>query len=288
MAYGFSRKQVTYNRLSKFTAKKKRKRVNNVTRTRYQAPTARNQRKQIMSNAKAIKYIQRILPPKVYCDWHDFGNMFANQDPVGSLTRTWFCVPLTNFPAWNACLRADQNVVVSSTTFIHRLSLNLRMALQQANYAFINIWVVTLRKDQNNRDTPLDISTGADPVIDVDFIESPSGSNLRLNPAIWKVHFACYRTLTETTLGEAAPSPPLTAGNPNTTWGKAQVNLPVKFTVRKPQNGDPWKQVGYMNLPYYQRYQLLVQILQQSPATTTANVGARVDWDLLATTINAD
>lgn len=276
------------NTLRKFTAKRKRKRTGNATRVRYQAPTARNQRNQILANAKAINYIKRMLPAKVYCDWHDLGSMFAATDPTGAFTRTWFCVPLTNFAAWNACLRADQNVLVSSTTFVQRLQLNLRWSLQQANYAFLNMFVVTLRKDQNARDTPLDIANGQNPVPDTDYIEGPTGSNLRLNSAIWKVHYAAYRTLTETTLGEAAPSPPLTAGNPNTTWGKSQVNLPVKLKIRKPQNGEPWKNLPYMNLPYYQRYQLLVEILQQGPATTTPNIGARCDWDLLATTINSD
>lgn len=283
----YYRRSTTANSLRKFTAKPKRRRVGNVTKTRFQRPTARNQQKQILANARVISKLNRaVFGNRVYCDWQDFGNMFTAQDPQGSLTRTWFCVPLVNFPIWNACLRADQNVVVSSTTFVHRLQLNLRLALQQANYAFFNIWVVTLRKEQNARDTPVDISNGNDPVLNVDYIEGPTGSNLRLNPAIWKVHYAKYHTLTETTLGEAAPSPPLTAGNPNTTWGKCQVNLPVKMKIRKPQNGEPWKAVPYMNLPYYQRYQLLVQVLQQSPATTVANVGARVDWDLLATTIN--
>lgn len=276
------------NGLRRFTAKRRRRRTANTTKVRYQAPTARNQRKQILANARAIKYIQKVLPQKVYCDWHYFGNMFAAQDPVGNLTRTWFCIPLTNLPAWDAVMRADQNVVVASTTFIQRLQINLRLALQQANYAFYNIWVVTPRKNQNARDSPVDFANGQFPIVNIDYIEGPTGANLRLNSAIWKVHYAKYATLTETTLGEAALAPPLTAGNPFTTWQKAQINMPVKMKVRKPQSGTPWTAVTYMNLPYYQRYQLLVQILQQSPGTATPNVGARLDWDMLATTINAD
>lgn len=283
----FYRKTTTANPLRKYTAKSKRKRVNNVTRTRYQRPTARNQQKQIMANARVINKLNRaVFGNRIFCDWQEFGTMNTNINPQGSFTRTWFCAPLTNFPSWNPVLRADQNVIVSSTTYVQRLQLNLRMLLQQSNYAYYNIFVVTLRKDQNARDTPLDISNGQDPVALADWIDSPSGANIRLNSAIWKVHYASYRTLTETTLGEAAPSPPLTAGNPDTTWGKAQVNLPVKIKVRRPQSGEPWKNTGYMNLPYNQRYQLLVEILQQSPATTTQNRAARLDWDVMATTIN--
>lgn len=275
------------NGLRRYTAKPKRKRVNNVTRIRYQRPTARHQRSQIMANARVINRLNRaVFGNRVFCDFQDVGNMFSVPDPAGGISRTWFCAPLTSFPAWNPVLRADQNAIISSTTFVQRLQLNLRMALQGSNYAFFNLWVVTPRKDQNARNTPLDIANGQDPFINADYIEGPTGSNLRLNSAIWKVHYAQYCTLTETTLGEAAPSPPLTAGNPYSTWQKRQVNLPVKFKVRKPQSGEPWKNVTYMNLPYYQRYQLLVQILQQAPANLIQNLGARVDWDLMATTIN--
>jgi len=279
--------RVRDNALRKFTAKRRRKRVNNMTRVRYQPPTARNQRRQIMANARIINRLNKaVFGNRVFCDFQDFGNMFTLPDAAGGISRTWFCVSLTNFPAWNAVMRADQNQIVSSTTFVQRLQLNLRMALQGSNYAFFNIWVVTPRKDQNARDSPLDISTGNNPVLNVDYIEGPTGANLRLNSSVFKVHYAHYRTLTETTLGEAAPSPPLTAGNPNTTWGKSQVNLACKMKIRKPQNGEPWKNIPYMNLPYYQRYWLLVQVLQQNPPNLVQNLGARVDWDLQAVTIN--
>lgn len=278
---------VTANGLRRFTAKRKRRRTNNATKVRWQAPTARNQKKQILANARVINRLNKaVFGNRIFCDWQDFGQFNTLVDPTGSFTTTWFCAPLTNFPVWNPCLRADQNVSASSTTFVQRLQLNLRLTLQQANYAFYNIWVVTLRKDQNARDTPQEISLGNDPVLQTDYIQSPQGNNLRLNSAIWKVHYAKYRTLTETTLLEAGPSPPLMSGNPLTTYGKAQINLPVKMQVRRPQNGEPWKNTGYMNLPYYQRYQLLVQIFQQAPAATVQNNAARLDWDLLSTTIN--
>lgn len=283
MPYGRTRA----NPLSKFTAKSKRKRTNNATRVRWQPPSARNQQRQILSNARTINKLNRaVFGNRVYCDWQAFGQFNTQVNSTGALTRSWFCAPLTDFPSWNAVLRADQNVIAASTTFVQRLQLNMRLTLQQSNFAFFNIFVVSLRKDQNARDTPAQIAAGNDPFIVADFVESPQGNNIRLNSAIWKVHYAKYRTLTETTLGEAAPSPPFTAGDPTTTYGKCQVNLPVKFLVRKPQNGEPWKNTGYMNLPYYQRYQLLVQILQQSPASTVQNNAARLDWDMLGTTIN--
>jgi len=277
---------VSANALKNYTAKAKAKRTNNVTRARYQRPNAKNQQKQILANARVINRLNKaVFGNRVYCDWRYQGQMFADLDD-GNVTKTWFCIPLINFPAWDAVLRADQNVIVSSTTYVQRMQLNLRLFLQQADYAFFNIFVVTLRKDQSNRDTPASISAGQDPVNTVDYITGPEGCNLRLNSAIWKVHYAKYRTLTETTLLEAAPSPPFTAGDPRTTYGKAQINIPLKMKVRNPTSGTPWKSLNYMNLPYYQRYQLLVEIQQNALDSTAVNNGARLDWDALFTTIN--
>lgn len=287
MAYG--RKRLSANALRKYTARAKRRRTNNATKVKFQAPTAKNQKKQIMSNARAINYLYKsCMPRKVYCDWQYFGQFDTVPDAAGGISRTWFAIPLINFPGWNACLRADQNVAVAASTYVARVQVNIRMALQLSNFAFVNLWVVTPRKDQNARNTPADISAGQDPILGIDYIESPSGSNLRLNSAIWKVHHCQYRTMTETTLGEAAPSPPFTAGNPSTTWGKSQINIPVKMKVRNPTSGTPWTQLSYMNMPYYHRYTLLCQVLQQAPQGTVQNRAARVDWDMLATTINAD
>lgn len=284
MPYG--RKSTRANTLRRFTAKSRRKRTSNVSRIRFQRPTARHQQNQILANARTISKLNKaVFGNRIYCDWRYQGQMNAILDQ-GNVSKTWFCIPLTNFPGWDAVLRADQNVVVSSTTYIQRMQLNLRLFLQQSDYAFFNIFVVTLRKDQNARDTPLSISTGNNPVNNVDYIASPEGANIRLNSAIWKVHYAQYRTLTETTLLEAGPSPPLMAGNPMTTYGKAQVNIPLKMKVRNPTSGTPWKDLGYMQLPYYQRYQLLVEIQQNAAEGVAQNLGARLDWDALFTSIN--
>lgn len=283
MGYG----RVTGNTLRKFTAKSKRKRTNNATKVRYQRPTARNQQKQIMANARVINRLNKaVFGSRVYCDWRNLGNMFAIPDAAGGISRTWFCIPLTGVSAWSACLRADQNVAVASTTYVRNIRLNLRMALQQSNYAFVNIWVVTPRKDQSARDSVAAIGAGTYPIANIDYVEGATGANLTLNSAIWKVHYCKYRTMTETSLGEAAPSPPFPAGNPDTTWGKCQVNIPCKMKIRNPTSATPWTQLPYMQLPYYQRYELLVQVLEQSPAGTGANLSARVDWDFIATTIN--
>jgi len=286
MAGGVKRGSAAASALQQYTARDKRRKVSRVTRVRYQRPTARNQQKQILYNAKTIRRLHKaVFGNRVYCDWRYQGQMNSTLDD-GNVSKTWFCIPLTSFPNWDAVLRQDQNVVDSSTTYVSRLQLNLRLFLQQSNYAFFNIFVVTNRRDQNSRDTPAQIAAGTDPINDIDYIAGPEGINIRLNSAIWKVHYAKYATLTETTLLEAGPSPPLMAGNPYSSWRKMQVNIPLKYKVRNPTSGTPWTNLSYMNLPYYQRYQLLVQVQQQAADTVAQNNGARLDWDMLATTIN--
>lgn len=280
--------RVNTSRLGKYTAKAKRKRTNNTTRVKYQAPTARNQKKQILNNAKAIAYLRKVaIPQKVYCDWQWIGRQYVVVDPAGSYTTTWQAFPLMDIPNWRACLRQDINVVQGSTTFIQRMTLNMRYYLDLSNWCNFNVWIVTPRKDAADRDPTADIAAGLLPVQFVDFTEDINGYNKRLNSAIYKVHFASYRSLTETTWFQAAlPAAP--TGNPTTTFAKGQVNIKCNTKVRMPTGGASWRTQDYMNIPYYQRYYLLVCMVAQSPPTASAARVANMTWDMLATTINSD
>lgn len=281
-------KRVTTTRLGKFAASVKRKRTGNATKVKFQAPTARNQRKQILTNALAIKRLYKVaMPRQVFCDWQLVGRQYARIDGAGGYTTTWQAFPLMSTLDWQACLRQDDNVVESSQTTIQRLCLNLRYSLDLSNWAQFNVWIVTPRKDAAARDPTADIAAGSNPVQLVDYIEGVDAWNLRLNPALYKVHFASYRTLTETTLFQAAlPAAP--AGNPSTTWAKGQANIKCNCKVRAPTGGDAWKSIPYMSKPYYQRYFLLVAIVSQTPAGAPGGRAASFTFDQLATTVNMD
>lgn len=240
-----------------------------------------------MANAKQLAKISaKVLNSRVYCDWQLFGQLFARLD-AGNYTTTWQAFPLMSTPDWNPVLRQDDNVRESSTTFIRNLSINLRYVLGQSSWAQYNVWIVTPRADAANRDPTADIAAGTIPIQGIDYIEGPEAFALRLNPATYKVHFASYRTLTETTLFQSA-LPLAPAGNPNTTWAKGQVNIRCNCKVRAPTGGDSWKTQEYMKKPYYQRYYLLIALVQNAPQAVPANVGAQFSFDQLATTINDD
>lgn len=283
-----ARGKATTNTIRKFTARGKRKRVGNATKVKYQAPTARNQKKQILSNAKAIKYLYKVaMPQKVYCDWQLFGRQYVNVDPGGSFTTTWQAFPLMSLPDWRACLRQDDNVRESSTTFIQRLSINMGYFLDLSNWCNFSVWIVTPRSSAADRDPTADIAAGQLPVQYIDYIEDVNAYNTRLNSQIYKVHFASYRSLTETTWFQAAlPAAP--AGSPGTTFARGQCNIRCNTKIRRPTAGDSWKEQPYMQIPYYNRYYLLVRMVAQSPPAAPAARVASFTFDQQAVTINSD
>jgi len=274
------------NGLNKFatSAAKRRRTVSNTTKVRFQAPTARNQRKQILNNARRINSMAKIVyNQRVYCDWQKFGTMYADIDPQGSYTTTWGVTPLTQFSSWTACLRKDANVAEAAKTYVKRMALNFRYSLNASSWAQYNVFICTLRRDSAN----LDPSQTDPSKADGDFIESPEGFNIRLNSAKYKVHYARYLTLTENTLFQA-PLQARTAGDPRTTYSKGQVNLQTKMSVRSPAGTNAWTTIDYTQQPHWQRYFLMVYIVQGQETGVQSQAGARFDYDMLATTINSD
>lgn len=280
--------------LKKYTKKRTKHRVANTTKVKYQPPTARNQKKQIMSNAFAIKKLYKMaLPKQVYCDWQYVGQMrSAGYDPSG-YTKEWFCLPLTDYANWGQVMRRDQLAAESSTTYIRNMTVNMRYNLLKSSYCQYNVFICTSRRDSSNTDWPVRIGTGAAgyPVILDDYIEGPNAWNMRLNPSIFKVHYAEYKTLTESTL--TLPSVPTTgAGNPWSTWAKGQVTLSCKSNVRKPSSvsgaaAKSWRTVPYMQQPYYKRYFMLVCMVAQHPSGVGVGGACEFTFDSLSTTINS-
>lgn len=265
--------------------KKRRTIRRNVAKVKYQRPTARHQRAQIASNTYAINRLRsRVNRHKVYCDYQ-----YGFSGPIGNFG--WYIVPLTDFSNWEAVLRQDLDAKASSHTYIQRLQLNLRMVLNTASYCTFNVFLVTLRRNASNRN-PVS-TTGPDAgglTAGEDYIEQVNmfaGANCRLNSNIFKVHYAKYKTLTNNAFGVVRETEQ-TAGDPNTTWAKAQVTMPMKFSVTVPSFSEPgetsWKDKPFLQLPYYQRYYLMVYI--GAPSSET---GSPILYgDALFTTINTD
>ena len=264
------------NALRKYTAKRKSRRTSNLTKTRFQAPTARNQKRQILTNAKAISRVYKMLPSPSYCDWQLFGAHESLPNAGDGYTNTILATPLLDPFTWNAVLRKDPVVNQSSTTCVKRMVINMRYFLQDSIYSQMSIFVVTLRRDAANRQIDLQPLTEND-----DFIYGGENDwNVRLNPSVFKTHFARYITLTNNVLlGKASVS----VGNPQSTYGKGQITIPLNMNIREP-NGLPWKSMQRFQLPPRQRYYLLS--FQSTLTATTAASPARITYDCLSTTYN--
>lgn len=278
--------------LKKYTNKQRRRKTANTTKVKYQAPTARNQKKQIMTNAFAIKKLYKMaLPKQVYCDWQYVGQArSAGYDPAG-FTKEWFAFPLTDYANWGQVLRRDENVVESSTTYVRNMSINMRFNLLKSNYCQYNVFICTSRRDASTLDWPVRIAAGSPPVVNQEYIEGPNAWNIRLNPAIFKVHYAQYKTLTDNTLTLPA-DPAQSAGDPWSTWAKAQVNLPCKINVRKTSTAPgtvpkSWTTVPYIQQSYHKRYFILVCMVATHGTGVGPGGACEFTFDSLATTINS-
>lgn len=255
-----------------------------MTKVRFQKPTARNQQRQIMTNARLVsKLYKAAMLKKVYCDWQFVGQFKAKEPDPSGFNRDWFCLPLTDFDQWGAVMRRDQNVAESSATYVQRMVINMRYSLKGADWAQYNVFIVTPRKDAAANDVPVRIGTGQPPSAGVEYIEGPDAFNFRLNPAVFKVHYASYKTLTNNGLFLAKDPP---AGNPFSTWDKGQVTLKCGINVRMPVLGQPWTELPYMQQGYSKRYYMLVCIVSDASAAIGLNNTAEFSFDSLATTIN--
>lgn len=251
---------------------------------RYQAPTARNQKRQILSNAKDIVRLRRLLPPVVYTDWQYKEGILAeiSNDGQPTLGIKAFC--LTDFSKWSDVLRISPSVADAVATHITRFNINMRYTLVNSDWAQITVFIVTLRKDYSNRDPTVDpLQSGAD------FITGEFLLNPRLNPAIFKCHFVRNITLTKNaflTPPVVQGTQPAFAGEPTVTFKKGNINMKPNIHVRSPSI-ETWKALPPNQLPFYQKYYILTFINANNTQAIAEGTQARVDMDFLATCRNS-
>lgn len=275
------------NGLSKFSRTTVRRRRTSVAkRAKFQKPTARNQKSQIMGNALAIRSLKRLMPPPVYTDYQysrGYGPLFQpSADDFSSI----LCDQIMNPTQWVPVLRRDANVLTSSTTLLKRLQINIRYDLGQARWCQATTYIVSLRRDASNRD-PSDTATLVE---GDDFIVSTQqGQNARLNPSVFKVHYVRNISLMSNSWREdyAQAGGQTFASNSALTFAKGQVNLKLNFKFRQPTNaaGISWKVMTQQQLMPHQRLYMLT-FFKGSTADVDDNPPA-VFYDCLYTCYNA-
>ena len=267
--------------LRKYVAKRRRRGTSNLTKTRYERPTASNQKKQILNNALAIRSVRKLLPTPTYCDFQYFGSLFADLQDSPSFTESLLTAELMTPNLWASVLRQDDNVSESSTTCVKRMVMNLRYTLASSNWAQFTTFVVSIRKDAVNRViNSVGLTKGQD------YIKNAKDYNVRLNPAVFKVHY-CRNVSLMINAWEGLPAiagQSTFASNSAATFAKGQVSMNLNFKLRQPL-GTSWRIMDQSQLGPHQRLFLLTFITQQAD-TTTAGAGARIDFDALYTTYN--
>ena len=259
----------------------KRKYGKTVAKARYGSTSPQAQQRLILSNAKAIRGMQRMQQPSVYCDWQLGGEFNATGNVEGNFTQSVLAQDLMQTAAWISVMRKDTNVTASSSTLVKRLQLNMRMDLNGANYAQFSIFVVSLRQNAASL-----IPSSASLTKGVDYIDSTQDFNVRLNAANFKIHYQKYVSLTSG--GWLQPQTIAGGetffGNPETTFAKCQADMAPDVDLRNPTNTQ-WRQLTSFQLKPEDRRYLLVFITQQTPANPEPDVPS-LSYDLLCTTIN--
>lgn len=279
--------RVSFNRLSKKKSNVKKRRAGVISRSKFKPRTTTANRSLIQSNAYAIRAVKRMLPPPVWTDYQLSGTLFADTTDSPNFTTTIAVTKLMDPLSWRECLRRDENVLDSSTTRVLRMAMNLRYTMQASNWAQFSTFVVTIRPDAADRDLTLPNSI----VINADYINSFSQDfNVRLNPAVFKVHYVRYLSLTKNTWLDTTPQlgNVNVAFNPSTTMAKGQVNMKMGHRIRNPILGAPWKDMELQQFSPNERYYLVTFIVQQAGLNPgELNAGARLDYDALFTCYNS-
>lgn len=278
MPYGPVRKSA----LKSYAAKGRRKRSSTATRVKMERPTAANQKRQIMRLSRQVARNTRfVASQKVFTDWQWVeGGDTGISRPLS--TGTWYAWPLTDLAKWLPVLRQSDNSTSASKTYCARMQINCRMDIGDVlERTCLNVFLVSPRKgaiDAINVTGPSGAMDQLDPINDYIDNDQFPGANVRLNTQKFKVHAVKYSTLVYNTFN--APSAGPFVSNALTTYRKWQWNLPLKFTVRQP-SGASWTTMPFSQMPYYQKYYLLVY----STSLSSTN-GPNLHADALSTCIN--
>ncbi len=274
-------KRTRVNTGRKAVAKRRRRGTSNVTRVRYQRPSASNQKRQILSNANAIKSIRRILPPAIYTDYQ---YTYANAPPFPTAPERFFVITNNELMSpilWASVLRKDDNVAESSVTMLKRMQINLRYTLGEANWCQITTFIVTIRPDAVNR-----VINQAGLVEGDDYIFNVDEFQPRLNSNVFKVLYRRHVSLMAGAWEQAAfeSAGDTLVAQSTSTLKKGQVNLPLNFRIRQP-NGTTWRTMDQSQLPPNRRYFQLTFFRGQSNSADDAP--PEVDTDILYTAYNS-
>lgn len=269
--------------------RKKRRTASTTTRIRFSAPTARNQQKQILANARLIRRVKATLPSPIWTDYQlRYTAISAASDSDNQASLRINVQPITDFIQWNPIMRESAIAFAQSATQVKRMSMQLTYELNSSYWAQITMFVVTLRKDYASRNPvsgagPLGLKVGAD------FIANTDQQNPSLNPAIYRVWFRRNVMLASGSYGQPANTVGnnVFVSNSFSTYRKGSISMKMNMRVRVSEGNDPWREKPFERLPYHQKFYTICFINQGGPASSEMPVLSTVTFDHWNTCMNS-
>ena len=242
---------------NKYARRGHRHRRSTYTKAARQRPTARNQRRQIMANARAVgKLTHRVNSLKVWSDW-----ALTNNTQLS--TGTWFVQPLNNYGDWASWGRANVNTNEAKKTFWQSAKIYFGLYMIDNLPTVINIFIVTPAHESANRDPFV-----SGPQVYRDYVQSEDGCNIYLNRDVFRV-ISQKSILLSNVNPTVITTQPTIAGNPNTCWARYSTSYKTHFPVRQAL-GDmdaggvyiprTWRSKLIDSEPYYRRFYFMVQV----------------------------
>lgn len=251
--------------------RRRRRRSSVSTRAKYERPSSRNQRSQIMSLARMASRNSKILnDSKVYCDWFQ-----QNSTTYGGTSSIG--IPLTDIVAWQPGARSNNVVPREQTSYIREMLFNYYVAAPATNNPlYLSMFLVTIRPTATNLPIPSPL------VVNQDYTTQGSRNSIILNSSkyrtLWTRFFVLYPA-NQTPLNPG--DEPLPWGNPFTIYRRGRVTLKLNWTARG-VGADTWKDLGINSLSPSKRVYLILASFSEDPGAT----GYTISWGTKFTSIN--
>ena len=243
------------------TRRFRRRRTSNITKARWQRPSARNQKRLILTNARDIARLKSEAR---------LGRVFTDYQINGQAVLTpgsWTFIRLTDFTGWTPVLR--QNIVADNqknATIMHQV-LNTRFSMSTPGGTvlqspqFWSFFIISPRNSSQGDPNATPFSLGDDYIVN----SAVQESLVRLNPGRWKVHAYKYATLA-VGAESGLPVVGLSAFQTSSTWRKHQFSLRGRKHIKNP-NGN-WMDHEFELLPPWQRIFIAVFVDTLNAAST--------------------
>lgn len=254
-----------------------------VAKVKYQKPSARNQKAQILSNKLQLNKLARTMKRNViYTDW-------ALTNNYGLISGEWFCQPLNSPGDWSPMLRTSASMQLSQSSFFESARVYFALYGTGIGTTHANLFIVSPASESADRNPFV-----SGPAIYKEYIASTDGAQcITLNRDVFKVHHhkSILLTTVDPGIGIPTTAPVQFPGDPRTTYYKWGTGYKAGFKIAAPTGlmdtggvyqAQNWRTVQIEQLPYSRRFYFICLIKTDNPG------GAQLYWHQHVVMKNSD